>query len=92
MGNKRAVIVTTSHRGVFFGYVEGPTEGLKEVALTNVRCAIYWGTSKGVWELADTGPTQKSKIGARAPRLELRDITAIADVSEAAVANWEAVT
>lgn len=51
--------------------------------------AIYFGTTKGVMQLAETGPTSSSKISARAD-LELRKVTCIMEVTEAAAAKWEA--
>lgn len=84
---ERPVIVTTSHRGVFFGYATD-TAG-DPIQLTRARMAIYWGTSRGLLELAETGPTEKSRISARAD-LELRGITAVIEVSPDAAAKWEA--
>ncbi len=85
--NKRAVLVTTAHRGVFFGYTEA--EGTPEsIQLTGARCAILWGTTGGFLELAETGPTNKSKIGSRAD-IGLRDVTSVAEVTETAVEAWE---
>jgi hypothetical protein len=84
----RPVIVTTVHKGVFFGYAE-KTDG-PQVVLENARMAIYWGTTRGILELSDTGPTSKSKISAVAPRIELRDITAVMDVSPEAEKAWKA--
>lgn len=83
----RPVIVCTSHHGVFFGYAAGETTGA-QIVLERARCAIYFGTSRGIFELADTGPTSKSKIGAVAPRIELRDITAVLDVTPIAEKKW----
>jgi hypothetical protein len=41
-----------------------------------------------VLELAETGPTPKSKISARAD-LEVRNITAVIEVTDAARKRWE---
>jgi hypothetical protein len=86
---KRPVLVTTEFKGVFFGYAED-TSG-DPITLEDARCAIYWGTTKGVWELAATGPTPNSKIGATVPKLELRKITAVSDVTPEAEAAWKRV-
>lgn len=82
----RPVIVCTEHRGVFFGYAED-TEG-SSVALKRARMAIYFGTSRGVMELAETGPTSNSKISARAD-IDIRKVTAVLEVSEEASRKWE---
>ena len=83
----RPVIVTTEHRGVFFGYADD-TRGAT-IDLQNARMAIRFGTTKGLMELAETGPTASSKISARAPKIEIRKITAVIEVSAAAAEAWE---
>ena len=82
-----AVIVFTSHRGVFFGYTSFPSGDV--VTLSRCRMAIRWGTSRGVLELADTGPTERSKLSAQVAVMEIRHVTAFATVSEQALARWE---
>jgi hypothetical protein len=82
----RPVIVTTEYKGVFFGYAEDTTGDV--IDLKRARMAIYWGTTRGIFELAETGPTAKSKISARAD-LQLRKITSVMEVSPAAVECWE---
>jgi len=83
----RPVIVCTSHRGVFFGYATD-TAG-DAIHLTGARMAISFGTTRGVMELAETGPTPRSKISARAD-IEVRSVTAVFEVVDAAVKAWEA--
>lgn len=82
----RPVIVCTEFKGVFFGYTDDTTGD--SIQLKNARMAIYWGTSRGVMELAEIGPNPKSKISARAD-IEVRKITAVFEVTEAAVKQWE---
>lgn len=84
---ERPVIVCTELKGVFFGYASA-TDG-DRVSLRAARMAIYWGTTRGVMELAETGPTAKSKISARAD-IEVRKISAVFEVAPAACAAWEA--
>ena len=83
----RPVIVCTEFRGVFFGYAED-TSG-DRVHLKRARMAIRFGTTRGVMELAESGPTSTSKISARAD-IEARKITAIFEVTPDAVKAWEA--
>lgn len=83
----RPVIVCTKHRGVFFGYSED-TKG-DPIYLKRARMAIYWGTTKGLMQLAETGPTNASTISARAD-IEVRDVTAVFAVTPVAAAAWEA--
>lgn len=83
----RPVIVCTEYRGVFFGYAVDTKSDV--ITLTGARMAIYWGTTKGIFELAETGPTSKSKISARAD-VELRKVTCVLEVSPDSAAKWEA--
>jgi hypothetical protein len=85
----RPVIVCTKHRGVFYGHTAAPV-GADPILLTGARMAIYWGTTRGVMELAHTGPTDKSKISAPAD-IEVREITAVFEVTPEAASKWEAV-
>ena len=87
---KRAVLVTTVHRGVYFGFLESD-ESREKVVLSHCRCAIYWNTKHGVLELASEGPNSGSKVGAQAERVTLYDITSIADVSDEAAEKWLSV-
>ena len=83
---ERPVIICTEFRGVFFGYTKDTSGDV--IHLRGARMAIYWGTTRGVMELAETGPTSKSKISSRAD-IEVRKITAIFEATPAAVAKWE---
>ena len=83
----RAVLVTTAHRGVFFGYAT-KTDGAT-IKLRAARNCIYWSTEeRGFLGLASTGPGSKCKIGPAAD-IELRDITCVAEVTDAAAAKWK---
>lgn len=82
------VLVTTQHRGVFFGLLEAKDGNT--VTLTRARCAIRFGTTDGFLQLAKTGPTGDSKIGAEAPRIELFDVTSITDCTPSATERWHA--
>lgn len=83
----RAVLVTTTHRGVFFGYA-GDTSGAT-IRLRAARNCVYWTSDvKGFLGLAATGPSKGCKIGPAAD-IELRDITCVAECSVAATQAWE---
>jgi hypothetical protein len=88
MKKERPVIICTEFRGVFFGYATDTTKDT--IHLKRARMAIYWGTTKGVMQLAESGPTTSSKISARAD-LEARKVTAVFEVTEAAAKAWEAI-
>ena len=82
------VIVTTKHRGVFFGEAEDTIAATDTaIKLANAKMAVYWGTTRGLFELAHTGPTSKSRISAPAD-VELVDVTAVLEVSDRASEAW----
>lgn len=83
----RPVIVCTEHRGVFFGYA-ADTSGVT-VQLKRARMAIRFGTTRGVMELAETGPTPSTLASARAD-IEVRKVTAVFEVTPEAANAWEA--
>ena len=82
----RPVIVCTSHKGVFFGHAED-TDG-DIIHLKGAKMAIYWGTTRGVMQLAATGPTSSSKISLPAD-IEVRGVTAVFEVTAQAATAWE---
>jgi len=86
--NSRPVIVTTAHRGVFFGYA-GDTEG-ETIKLDRARLCVYWSKDcKGFMGLAANGPTANCRIGPAAD-ITLRNITAVLEVTNPeAVKAWE---
>lgn len=84
----RPVIVCTEFRGVFFGYADDTTGD--RIHLKDARMAIYWGTTRGVLELAEVGPNAKSKISAAAD-IEVRKITSVFEVTTAAESAWKGV-
>jgi len=83
----RPVIVTTAHRGVFFGYATD-TDG-ETIALTQARLCVYWSEEvRGFMGLAANGPSAKCRIGPAAD-ITLRNVTAVLEVTPEAVARWE---
>lgn len=87
-GPERAVLVTTAHRGVFFGYATD-TSG-DTIHLRACRNAVYWSAGlHGFLGLASRGPDKKSRIGPPANGV-VRAVTGVWDVSPEAVKAWEA--
>lgn len=81
-----AVVVTTEHRGVFFGYASesGVTMELKEA-----RMCLYWSADvKGVLGLAVTGPNKGCRVGPAVSSLRLEKVTAVAEVTPQAEEAW----
>jgi hypothetical protein len=84
---ERAVVVTTSHRGVFFGYATDTTGAI--INLRAARNCLYWpATQKGFIGLAANGPVSGARIGPSAD-IELRDITSVSICTPEAVVAWE---
>lgn len=85
----KAILVTTAHQGVFYGEVpEGYDLTQKTMELKNARCAIYWATTGGFAELAQVGPNNRSRIGAKADIDALHDITSVLSVTDQAREAW----
>jgi hypothetical protein len=85
---ERPVLVTTEFRGVFFGYATN-TNG-STITLKRARNCVYWPASnRGFLGLAESGPMTGARVGPPAD-IELRKITCVAEVSEAAARVWEA--
>lgn len=83
---EKYVMVTTEHRGVFAGFAT-KTDG-DVIKLREGRNCIYWSSSlKGFLGLASDGPDSSCKIGPAAD-IELRKITAVVEVTEAAQKRW----
>ena len=86
---EQAVLVTTVHRGVFFGYT---SSGVKQKAITikNARNCIYWSADvKGFLGLAANGPSSSCKVGPKVEQLTLTDVTSVSAVSPEAIEKWE---
>ncbi len=85
------VLVCTQHRGVFAGHASpedlAEQSSTRRLKLAGAKMAIRFGTTRGVAELAATGPTEATKVGAPAD-VELHNVTAVFKCSEAAAAAW----
>ena len=85
---ERPVLITTSYRGVFFGYASD-TNG-ETIFLSRARLCVHWTADlRGFMGLASHGPTATCRIGPAAD-ITLRGITAVVEVTPAAVIKWEA--
>ena len=88
----KSVIVTTLHRGVFFGYINPRQEGNKTLALNKCRNVIKWVGSRGFLGLASHGPEEGSLIGSEAPRVLLHDVTSVSDCTDTAAERFTSWT
>jgi len=54
---KKPVIVTTIHKGVFFGYLQSADHAMKIATLERARLCVYWSAdTKELTGLAAAGP------------------------------------
>lgn len=85
------VVVTTEHRGVFFGYLQDDgTEPGTTVTITDAQMCVYWSTDvRGIVGLAATGPTSGCKITPAAPSITLHGVTAVMGATDEAVIAWQ---
>lgn len=87
----RPVLVTTVHRGVFFGYLHG--EPAKEkVVIDRCRNVTYWDVgTRSFLGLAAQGPTDQCRVSAAAGEATtLFDITGVFGCTPEAVQRFEA--
>lgn len=88
------VLVTTEHRGVFFGYVDSYPELIgpsREIRLTNAHNCVAWSTDeRGVFGLAVMGPGSRCRIGPSVPELIVNAVTCVCRVTPEAAERWEA--
>jgi hypothetical protein len=84
------VLITTAHRGVWYAQVPNNMDLTTETltGLKGARMAIYWGTTKGIHQLCETGPTGTSKISAPADIEVLHKVTGVFAVTDKAAEAW----
>ena len=90
MATKKAVpvVVTTAHKGVFFGY--GEPSDKATIRIEKARMCVYWSQDvKGVVGLAATGPSKSCKVGPAIPAITLREVTSVMETSDEAAKAWE---
>lgn len=84
---EKAVVVTTAHRGVFFGYAT-ETSG-ETIKLRSARNCVYWSADvKGFMGLIANGPSPSCRIGPAAD-IELKNITCVGIATPKSVEAWE---
>lgn len=84
------ILITTQHRGVFFAQIDESADLTAKMLtdLKNCRMAIYWGTTKGVMQLASEGPNNNTRVGSAADVDVMHDVTAIFSVTDKAADLW----
>ena len=88
-GAELAVVVTTQHRGVFFGYMPESDIKADVIDLRGARNCVSWSSDvRGFMGLASTGPNSNCRVGPSAD-ISLRDITSVMKCTPAATEAWE---
>lgn len=83
------VVVTTEHRGVFFGWLDG-ARGADPVHLREAQMCVYWSASvRGILGLAASGPDAACKITPVIPSITLHKVTAVMEATGEAVKAWQ---
>lgn len=86
------VIITTEHRGVFFGYIDESKKKDTVITVRRARNVIYWTADvRGFMGLAALGPTSGCRIGPAVEEVELHKVTSLLKVSTEALVKWEAL-
>jgi len=84
------LLVTTAHKGVFFGYGVPVLAENKSIRIERAQMCVHWSADvKGITGLAATGPTKGCRIGPAAPAITLMDVTSVMEVSADAAKKWE---
>ena len=87
----RPVVVTTEHRGVFFGFLNGQPDTDTTLTLADAQMCIYWSQDvKGVLGLAATGPSKSCRVTPAVPKMTVQAVTAVMDTTPEAVKAWQA--
>jgi hypothetical protein len=82
------LLVTTEHKGVFFGYGQATDERI--IRLERARMCVHWDSGvRGVLGLAATGPNANCRVGPAVPEIVLQGVTAVVTCSEEAREQWE---
>src|SRR5262245_32596857 len=90
------VLVTTEHRGVFFGYVSADALAAwsagksPTIEIKRMRNCIQWRGLHGFLALTTEGPSSACRVGPAAASGILAKITGIWNVEPKATDAWEA--
>ena len=87
--DKIPVVVCTDKRAVVFGFTEN--KDADPILVTEARMCLYWSKATGgVFGLSEKGPDKDCKISATTNSVSPSGITAVFDVTEAAISAWQA--
>jgi len=82
------LLVTTLHKGVFFGWGQKTDE--KNITLTDCQMCVSWSADmRGVFGLAALGPSSGCRISPPVPEMLIHDITSIAVCTPESAEAWK---
>ncbi len=85
----KPVVVTTEHRGVFFGNLDGSNPESKVVTITDAQMCVFWTADvQGVVGLATAGPSKSCRVTPAAPKITLQGVTAVMEATPEAAEAW----
>lgn len=87
---KTPVLVTTEHRGVFFGFLQSYDKEAKTAIITSAQCCIIWRGVKGFIDLAVNGPGPRCRVTPAAPEMTIEKVTSVVKCTKESVKAWEA--
>lgn len=81
--------MTTEHRGVFFGMLNGDDPEGTVLSLTDAQMCVYWSSDvQGVLGLAASGPSKSCKVTPRVPKITLQGVTSVMAATPEAAKAW----
>ena len=85
------VVVTTLHKGVFFGYIDDEESANDNpIVIKRAMMCVYWSSGvKGILGLPTDGPDKDSRISGERATVRLHNVTAVAIATKKAAKNWE---
>ena len=86
------VLITTTSRGVFFGYLANPGDNAApgNITIQNARNAVFWDVeTRGFMDLAVAGPSAACRVGPSAPELTLYGVSSVTACTPEAAVAWE---
>lgn len=87
---KIPVLITTTGRGVFFGYIDEKDIDKDPIAVKDMQMVVYWSADvKGVFGLCVNGPSNACRVSKPVNNRQLKNIESITDVSKAAEKQWK---
>ena len=94
--DEQAVVISTAHRGVFFGYATVSAIDAWErdtnasIKLRRARMCLVWPTTqRGYPGLVADGPHEGARVSPPASSLTFANVASVGDATPLSVARWE---